>query len=557
MLRLVLIVLMLAFNHQATASEEFLPPDQAFALEQTSQGDQTQLHWDIAEGYYLYRDRIHIWADGQELTVDVWPESVRKDDPNFGVVDVYKHALSVTVRHSLGSQIKVQYQGCAEAGLCYPPQTRHLQIKGGAVNSEPEEVPVSSAQSIVDALASRSPIYTLLLFLGMGVVTAFSGCSYPMFPILSRVIIGNGNVKDIGRMRGFTLSLAYVIPIATVYAAIGVVAGLLGKNLSSWFQTPWALAAIATILVLMGLSMIGLYEIGLPSQLQSRLDQISRKQKGGSYTGAAIMGFISAFIVSACVVPPMVAATTFITQSGNWLLGASAMFFFGFGLGVPLLMLGASASWLLPKAGNWMLTLQRVMGFLLFTAAIWIADRFLPGWFTQILWAGLAAGAGVFVLKNSARSLHKWLALALFLLSGMLMVWPAIQNGGGHSGLPFETYDSMERFDQVLAAGKKPVIVDIYADWCTACQTLEHKVLPAPGIQQKLEQFTRIKLDLSSASGEEQAFLKRYRILGPPTFLFLAPSGDELEHLRITGEVDAPQLSKTLTRAIGPIKKEP
>lgn len=555
MLRLVFLVLIAGFLPYSMAAD-FLPPDEAFAFEQDAQAGQVDMHWRVADGYYLYRHRIRVWADGQALEVASWPDSISKDDPNFGLVEIYKKSLSLRVHPPEGSQLKVQYQGCADGGLCYPPQTKYVTFNGTTVMPSESEEDFTPVQSIINSLTSRSPVYTFLLFLGMGVVTAFSGCSYPMFPILSRVIIGSGNVEDIGRMRGFTLSLVYVLPIAFVYAVLGVVAGLLGQNLSSWFQTPWVLGAVATILVLMGLSMIGLYEIGLPSQLQSKLDQVSRRQKGGTYTGAAIMGFISAFIVSACVVPPMVAATTFITQSGNWVLGASAMFCFGFGLGVPLLMLGASASWLLPRAGNWMLALQHTMGFLLFTAAIWIADRFLPGWLVQILWATLAAGAGVYLLRQKQARMNRVLSGALLGIAATLLIWPALQSGNKGSNLPFEAFETISSFEKAVAASGKPVIVDVYADWCTACQTLEHHVLPAPEIQQKLERFHRIQLDLSATSPEAQAFLKRFQILGPPTFLFLSPSGEEVEGLRITGEVSIADLSKTLTRLSKSIKNE-
>lgn len=556
MLRSIFLVLIAGFIPYCLASETFLPPDQAFAFEQGAQSGEVVLHWRIADGYYLYRDRIALWADGQPLKVKAWPTSISKDDPNFGLVEIYKKSLSLRVAPPENSQVKVQYQGCADGGLCYPPQTKYVTFQGRAPAASVVGEEFTPVQNIVNSLASRSPLYTLLLFLGMGVITAFSGCSYPMFPILSRVIIGSGNVEDIGRMRGFSLSLVYVLPIALVYAAIGVVAGLLGENLSSWFQTTWVLGVVSTILILMGMSMIGLYQIELPSQLQSKLDQVSRRQKGGTYTGAAVMGFVSAFIVSACVVPPMVAATTFITQSGNWMLGASAMFFFGFGLGVPLLMLGASASWLLPRAGQWMLTLQRTMGFLLITAAIWIADRFLPGWLVQILWASLAAGAGVYVFRQRRSGVNRALGGALLGIAVVLLIWPAFQSVNTNSRLPFDRFETISSFEKEVAASDKPVIVDVYADWCTACQTLEHDVLSAPEIQQKLERFHRIQLDLSASNVEAQAFLKKFRILGPPTFLFLSPTGEELEGQRITGKVSVAELSKTLTRVTKSTKNE-
>jgi len=385
--------------------------------------------------------------------------------------------------------INLSYQGCAEAGLCYPPQKIDINLS----NVQIEETKTAT-QTLFDNFTEKSAIYTLFIFFAMGVATAFAGCSYPMFPILSKIIVGHKG--EVTKLKGFTLSLAYVLPIAFVYAGIGVVAGTFGSNLSAWFQQPIALIVVSGTLALIALSMFGLFEIQMPSSVQTRLSAISSKQTGGSYMSAAIMGFVSAFIVSACVVPPIVAAVTYITQTGDTLLGAGAMFCFGLGLGFPLLMLGLSASWLLPKAGNWMDNVQKVMAIFLFSGAIWIVDRVIPSWLTVLLWACLAAFVSIYLFQKVPGKI----SLGVSAISGLLALAVLVNgfneqfNPSRHSN--FEYIEDKAQLENLIKNNEQQVLlIDFYADWCTACQHMEKHVFTDTKIEAQLTQFKTIKHD--------------------------------------------------------------
>jgi thiol:disulfide interchange protein DsbD len=523
---------------------KFLNPEDAFMFSYTEKEDTLSLNWEIAEGYYLYQKRLKIKADGETIELPTLPKGELKQDKYFGEVFVYHDSLSFNLNTKQAKTISLSYQGCAEAGLCYPPQKVNINLTG----SEPEQVQ-SKSQTLFDNFTDKSAVYTLLIFFAMGVATAFAGCSYPMFPILSKIIVGHKG--EVTKLKGFTLSLAYVLPIAFVYAGIGVVAGLFGSNLSAWFQQPIALFVVSATLFLMALSMFGVYEIQMPSSIQTRLSSISGNQSGGSYLSAALMGFISAFIVSACVVPPIVAAVTYITQTGDMLLGAGAMFCFGLGLGFPLLLLGMSASWLLPKAGNWMDSIQKVMAIFLLSGAIWIIDRIIPSWLTYLLWASLAAFVSIYLFQKVPGKFAKVISA----ISGVLALGILVNgfneqfNSDHHSN-----FEYLENNVELKAALQKNtqqiVLIDFYADWCTACQYMEKHVFTDPKISAQVTQFKTIKIDLSDMSKEKEALMKQYGVIGPPAYLFISPSGKELESLRVVGEVDSDEFSTILSKAL-------
>ena len=539
------------FSQSSLAEEEFLSPEQAFQFVELIEGDTVILQWQIAEKYYLYQNRIKVLADGAELAIDNFPEAKLKYDEYFGEVGVYYHFLELPIQVGGATQLEVHYQGCADAGLCYPPQTSIVNLEAQVTASQGTDtfdVNASDFQ-LLGLLTSGNALTTLSLFFLVGIITAFAGCSYPMFPILSKIIVGEG--KDITRAKAFSLSLAYVLPIAVVYAILGIVAGSFGSNLSNWFQTPLALIAVAAVLVAMALSMFGLYELQMPNAIQSKFNQLSSQQKGGSYLSAISMGILSAFIVSACTVPPIVAAITYIAQTGDILLGASAMFLFGLGLGFPLLLLGLSASWLLPKAGAWMHNIQKVMGVFLLSAAIYIVSRIAPEWLTHVLWTLLAASVGLVLIINSQKNHFKILGGLCFALAGSLAMQlaPSTQTNSKDT-TEFQIVSSLNELDRAVENSQKPVFIDYYADWCTSCVKMKNKVYPLPNIQAQLNHFTLIKIDLTEMTAAKEALMRKHQVVGPPLVLFLSTNGEELRELRITGEVNAEQFSSVLDRVI-------
>lgn len=544
------------------AEEEFLQPEEAFQfihlVNDVDGNRDIILQWQIAEGYYLYQHRTKVLADGKEIRIEKFPKGVTKHDEYFGEITAHYNFLDIPLKAVNAKQLEIQFQGCADAGLCYPPMTAHVNLDSEAMNADKPETPIDSRTTsknpwsidndfeLIQLLNNGSTLTVLLLFFAAGIVTAFAGCSYPMFPILSRIIVGEG--KTITRGRAFSLSLAYVLPIAVVYALLGIVAGYFGSNLSSWFQTPIALSIVACILITMALSMFGLYELQMPSAIQSRLNTISNQQQGGTFLGAIVMGIISAFIVSACSVPPIVAAITYIAQSGDTLLGAASMFLFGLGLGFPLLLLGLSASWLLPKAGNWMNAVQKVMGIFLLSAAIYILSRFLPEWVSLSLWILLALSVGIALLWKGqsiipkvAGGLSVVLAIALASQLNNLNILKKVQ---------FTVINTPTELEKIIAQSQRPVLVDYYADWCTSCIKMEKQIYPLPTIKDKLDLFTRVKIDLTQMSVEKENIMQSHQVVGPPAILFFSTQGAEQRELRITGEVSADSFERVLEEVL-------
>lgn len=534
-------------------NNDFLPADEAFALSHQEADGKVFLQWDIAPGYYLYSDRISVTAGEQKLSLQTDPNPTIKNDPYYGTVGIFYGFVRATLDAPNQHEIIVSYQGCADAGLCYNPEKKTLVLSNTSTQSAPKSISThepktfdkDSDLSLIEKLKSGNILTTLFVFLSAGIFTAFAGCSYPMFPILSKIILGEG--EHITRGRAFSLSLAYVLPIAVVYALLGVVAGVFGSNLSALMQSPLAIFIFAGILVLMALSMFGLFELQMPSAIQTRLNKLSNTQKGGTFVGAIVMGTLSAFIVSACTVPPIVAAISYIVQSGDVLLGAAAMFLFGLGLGLPLLLLGLSASWLLPKAGAWMNNVQRAMGIVLIAAAIYVASRVLSENITHILWIAFGLIVGITLIYKAPKKgmgLVVMLAGALSLvLSGMgihQMAATHINNsvqGDTLSKYAFTVIDGEHNIQTVISRNDKPTLVDFYADWCVSCKHMEKKVFSQAAVQAKFKSINTLKVDITETSDDEKSLMTQYGVIGAPAILFLDAHGVEMRELRVTGEM--------------------
>lgn len=546
-----------AGNNPFESKPDFLPVDKAFVLtsERLDSGE-TQLFWQITDGYYLYQKRLKfdgLAADQQP----VLPEGESHSDEFFGEQPVYRQGLEVKIPAAASGQIKVSYQGCADAGLCYPPQTRVIDLGGKAAATTGAEAP---DQALASSLQQRALGWSLLVFFGLGLLLAFTPCSLPMLPILAGMIVGSGATPR----RGFALASSYVICMALVYAAMGVIAALLGANLQAWLQNPWLLGAFAAIFVVLALPMFGFFELQLPVALRDRLEHASRSRSGGSLIGAGVLGALSGLLVGPCMTAPLAGALLYIAQSGNALHGGLILFALGIGIGVPLLLLVTVGNRFLPKPGAWMNLLKGIFGFLFLATALLMLRPVLD----PSLWLGLCGAllliAAYSAWKQSAgfgRVAQMFGALSLLLgLWGSLLVIGAaggsddpyqplqVYSAGpvasasptGHDA--FSTIKEPAALQRELDAAKAQgqwVLLDYYADWCVSCKVMEKKVFGETKVMQALSDVRLLRLDVTADNAASRELLSRYKVPGPPTFIWIGADGEERRSQRITGEVDA------------------
>ena len=572
-----------------SGQRDFLPPDEAFRLTTlTSTSGDLLLEFEIEPGYYLYRDKFAVGPVGPDLALGSMqlPASEPKDDPEFGRVEVYKHDMRiivpVTEAPAAGGfgEAEVRYQGCAEDGICYPPIKKVVAFDLGAGPAEGStiatpaaagETGLSASDRIARDLGTRSLAATLLTFLGLGVLLAFTPCVFPMVPILSGIIVGQR--QPVSTLRATSLSAVYVLAMAATYAVAGVAAGLLGENLQAAFQQPGVILAFAAIFVVLALSMFGFYELQLPAAVQSRLDRLSRSQKSGSLAGVAVMGMLSAIIVGPCVAPPLAGALAYIGHTGSALVGGSALFALGLGMGLPLLAVGASAGALLPRAGAWMDGVKRVFGVIFLGVAVWFMERILPGPVVLVLWAALALGSAVALgalVRHERPSrvnaqLRQALGLGLLVYGAVLIVGASAgaddplaplaplaarhgQSGSTTSAPRFEAVKSAEDVSRAIStaqAAGRAVMLDFYADWCIECKHLERETFTAPTVSGRLAGMTLLRADVTDNDAVDRALLERFELFGPPAVLFFR-DGRELREHRLVGFADANGFSALL-----------
>ena len=544
-------------------ADDFLPPEQAFAFSAKRIDERTvRLHWDIAPGYHLYRDRITVQADTSAATWEplALPKGEALFDSNFNkTMAVYKRVLDVDLRlnqASTNSPINIGWQGCAEAGLCYPPASAALQealATGSTSTQNTAPAPVERAQeapdSIAKTLASGSLLHTMGVFWLAGLLLAFTPCVLPMVPILSSLIAGQRG--PVSRSKGFVLALAYALGMALVYAGFGVAAGLAGEGLAAALQNPWVLGGFALMLSTMALSMFGVYELQMPSAIQSHATDWSNRFKGGSLVGVFLMGGVSALVVGPCVAAPLAGALVYISQTRDVVLGGLALFAMALGMSVPLLLVGVSAGSFLPRAGAWMERVKQVFGMLLLGVAIWMVVPVLPGALHMLLWAAwlLTASAllGVFggvSLQHprtpvAARASGAALAtLALLLVVGAASGGDSVLQPLGHlrsaqagtlpttaarKGLAFERITSTQALDAALSQAQQKgeaVMLDFYADWCVACKEFESFTFSNAAVQQRLMPVRLLQVDVTANNAQDKALLKRFNLFGPPGIVF-------------------------------------
>jgi len=562
-------------------SGPFIPPEQAFILSaEVADAHTLTLRWDITDGYYLYRDKFGfelIDADGISIQPFELPRGEEKHDENFGLMEVFHHEIEARLplqrdnTQASDIQVQVKYQGCAEAGFCYPPMKQLLTLSlpeasGPAPKRETSNSNfVSEQDRYANNLAQDSLLLSMLSFFGLGLLLTFTPCVLPMIPILSSIIAGQGS--NITTRRAFSLSLTYVLAMAITYTFAGLMAGLFGGNLQAAFQNPWVLGSFSAVFVLLALSMFGFYELQMPKAIQGRLTEMSNKQRGGSYVGVGIMGFLSALIVGPCIAAPLAGALIYIGQSGDAILGAAALFALSMGMGVPLLLIGTSAGKLLPKAGAWMNTIKAVFGVLLIGVAIWMLERIVPSAVGMALWGILLMVCAVYLgaferLQPEAGGWHKfWKGVGIVILvyGGMLLVGAASGNKdplqplasvcyGDDCGQtsqqhslsfkPIKGLAGLRQELQLASAQNKTVMLDFYADWCISCVEMEKKTFSDAGVQAALSNTILLQADVTLNDEQDKKLLETFGLFGPPSILFFDKSGQELSRFRLMGFLD-------------------
>jgi thiol:disulfide interchange protein DsbD len=538
---------------------DFLPANKAFIFtsERLATGE-TRLYWQIAAGYYLYQQRLMFEGLSQEQQ-PVLPTGEVHHDEYFGQQQVYRQALELTIPASASGQIKVSWQGCADAGLCYPPQSQLVSVGSG--NGQPANAQVgvqAEDQALASGLAQRSLALSLLAFFGLGLLLAFTPCSLPMLPILAGVVVGSGARPA----RGFALAGVYVLSMALIYAGLGVVAALLGSNLQSTLQQPWLLGSFAVLFVLLALPMFGFFELQLPGFLRDRLEKAGRQRHGGSLLGASVLGALSGLMIGPCMTAPLAGALLYIAQSGNALHGALVLFVMGLGMGLPLLLLVTLGTRFLPKPGAWMNLVKGLFGFLLLGTALIMIRPLLA----NVMWLALF-GALLIAVAYSAILQTRLLPRASLLcapvgvvagLWGVMMVTGAAAGGddpwqplkvysGSSSSTAIKAHDAFttikdpQALDRELvaaAAAGQWVLVDYYADWCVSCKIMEKNVFAKAETLQALNGVRLLRLDVTADNDASRALLGRFDVPGPPTLVWIAPDGSERRDRRITGEID-------------------
>ncbi|QDK99384.1 protein-disulfide reductase DsbD [Acinetobacter tandoii] len=566
------------------AQPALLSAEEAFPVQVESvSAQEVQLHWDIPEHYYLYQHKFEV-RQGQQVLPLTLPKAQALFDDNYGQTQVYYQQVQFNVPAQASQTYQVTWQGCAKDRICYPPQTiefktdadglvalqnqstapkRLLDLNSNSNNATVENAEVSEQgttatvpQTAQDQrwsaqLAQRSPIYGLLLFLGLGILLAFTPCSLPMIPILSSLI-----VRDRRGVKAWMIALVFVCSMAMVYAVLGLVASSAGLNFQRWLQQPSTLIAFSLLFVVFAFNLFGLFELRLPHAVVHRLDHWQSMQKGGSLIGAAVMGMISALLVGPCMTAPLAGALLFISQTQNQWQGALLLFTLGFGMGLPLLLASILGAKALPKAGLWMNQIKVLFAFLMLALALYFIRPLLSeGWMQGLsLLLGLSFIGYVLYRALWQKSPLRPLYLVILIVAVPYVIYSQYQQSQrffveqSSQQAQWQVAQTATEFQQILAQAPKDrgIVIDVYADWCVACQPIEHRILKSAQVQQALSPFTLIKLDLSHYDASHQQLLNQWDILGPPTYLFLSPTQQEIRGLRLTGAFSETELLQQL-----------
>jgi thiol:disulfide interchange protein DsbD len=560
---------------------EFVPVDEAFKpILIPIDGNTVEVSFRVAPGYYLYKDKISVNAlsDNVQLGRLDLPQGKIKVDEFFGESEVYFEdvfaalPLARATRDAMELELEVNFQGCAEGGLCYPPTTRVVSTTlpeattvTDLASLPPRDEPVSEQAKLAQVITGSSIWVTIGVFFIAGLGLAFTPCVLPMVPILSGIIAGEG--ENVSSSRGFALAFIYVMGMALVYTAAGVAAAAAGLQLQATFNQPWVLILFSGLFVLLAFGMFGAFDLQMPSSIQSKLATVSGNQKSGTAIGAFVMGALSALVVTACVAPALIAALTVMAQSGDMLRGGTALFAMSMGMGAPLLAVGAAQGKLLPKAGAWMVAVKSAFGFMFIGLAVWMLSRILPGTVTLALWAVLVFMMGVFMgglttlttESSVTQKLGKGFGL-LAILYGLLLFLGALSGGsnplkplasvsfgGGvmvaeEKHLEFQrikTVDDLDREIAAAAAAGQTAMLDFYADWCVSCIEMEEYTFTDEGVQAALTNTVLLQADVTANDDQDQELLQRFGVFGPPTIIFFGTDGQQRHGYEVVGYMKA------------------
>ena len=566
----------------AISAEEFLDPAVAFKpAVRALDGQNIELRFDIAPGYYLYRDKFRFVPEtpAVQLGTPALPKGKEKQDDTFGKVEVYyKEAIiQLPVERSASGPValtlKITSQGCADAGICYPPQQQKVRVElpdPATAAAAPQAAGDESGR--IEQLLKNAGFWSILaFFLVAGLGLSLTPCVFPMIPILSGIIVGHGH--HVSRGRSFALSVAYVLGMAVTYAAAGVAAGLTGTLLSNALQSAWALGGFALIFVVLSLSMFGFYELQLPTALQSKLSEEAGHLRGGRGVGVFVMGALSALIVGPCVAAPLAGALLYIGKTHDAVLGGTALFVMAIGMGAPLLAVGLSAGTLLPKSGPWMEAVKRAFGVALLATAVWLLAPVIPLPLQMFAWALLLIVPAIYMhaldpLPAHARGWHRfWKGIGIVMLLGGAAMLVGVLSGSRDplqplSGLrsadtaqsatrhiPFERVRSVSELDARVKLAGKPVMLDFYADWCVSCKEMERYTFADKRVQARLDGWTVLQADVTANSEDDKALLRRFGLFGPPGIVFFDRQGREIDELRVVGFQNADDFIAILGRA--------
>jgi thiol:disulfide interchange protein DsbD len=577
------------------AGDDLLPVDLAFTMNaRFDKPNELTVAWQIAPGYYLYRDKLAFEVDGRiELGGPSLPPGVAHRDDNFGDVEVYRDYVEIKVPFARASPdaldvtLTAGFQGCKDDSICYPPGAQVMALVLPATSEFPASAaPTSGGDELVseqDQWLSRivnGSWWTLLGgFYVAGLLLSFTPCVLPMVPILSSIIAGQGGT--VSTQRGFLLSLSYVLGMAATYTAAGAVAALAGNQVQALFQKPWLIATFAGLFVVLALGMFGLFELQMPAAIQTRLANMANRQKGGTFLGTAVIGALTALIVTTCVAPPLIGALTFISQTGDVARGSGALFALSIGMGTPLLLVGASAGQVLPKVGPWMNQVKAGFGVMLLGVAIWMLDRVVPPTVTLVLWALLVFLTGVFLgalealpaSPTPARRLAKGIGVLACLYGALMLIGatlggedplrpiPQGSTGRGSAGgllaaqsnseLPFRPIETVAALDAALQEARtagQPVMLDFTAEWCISCKEMEEYTFPDAGVIGALGPYMLLRADVTDNNDDDKALLQRFKSFGPPTIAFFDRSGFERANFKLVGFVPAEKFRDHVTK---------
>ncbi|EPM6965160.1 protein-disulfide reductase DsbD [Vibrio alginolyticus] len=567
-------------NSFGSSSDSFVPVDQAFPFNFYQQDDKLMLDWQVRDGYYLYQERLSVAGEKVSLGELQMEDGTPHKDEFFGDVHIYTQPLFVNVpMHDWqdGARVVVQYQGCAKAGFCYPPETRVIPISAftssnsdsttATTASKAEQAPTATppaAQSSTSGDTSSAPVtqqdslaanladnwWTPLLFLALGVGLAFTPCVLPMYPILTSIVLGSGKLSQ---RRALGLSFVYVQGMALTYTLLGLVVASAGMQFQAAMQHPYVLIGLSVLFITLAFSMFGLYSLQLPSSVQTWLNNLSNKQQGGSSAGVFAMGVISGLVCSPCTTAPLSGALLYVAQSGDLLTGGVALYALAMGMGIPLILVAVFGNKLLPKAGGWMDRVKTLFGFILLAAPIFLLERIMPEMWSTILWSalGIAAFGWLYHIKNSLEfGGWKQSAVGIIAVLGLLAsAQPTLNYWFGNSTtqtqqatVSFTRIANVAELEEQLALAKaagKPVMLDFYADWCVACKEFEKYTFHDPSVEAKLQDFVLLQADVTKNQVQDIELLKHMSVLGLPTIEFWDASGEHVSNARLTGFMQA------------------